>query len=81
LRCFETWTFEIKVIFLVVLQCKKIKKCILPCENFNFVTKLSRNFAIFRYTKFREIRNKYFAKFRDRKISSTTLAYIDVVLR
>jgi hypothetical protein len=48
LRCFETWTFDIKVTFLVVLKCKKIKKCILPCENFNFVIKISRNFAKFR---------------------------------
>jgi hypothetical protein len=68
----------------VVLKCKKIKKCILPCENFNFVTKISRYFAKFRNISryeisrnlkklFREIRNKYFAKFRDREISSTTL--------
>jgi hypothetical protein len=62
-----------------VLKCKKIQKCILPCENFNFVTKMSQNFE-FRDTKFceikklfREIRNKYFAKFHDRKILSTTL--------
>jgi hypothetical protein len=25
------WTFDIQVIFLVVLKCKKLQKCILPC--------------------------------------------------
>jgi hypothetical protein len=41
---------------------------------------ISRNFVVFRDTKFREIkelfrekRNKYFAKFRDREISSAIL--------
>jgi hypothetical protein len=29
----------------VVLKCKKIQISILPCENFNFVTKISRYFA------------------------------------
>jgi hypothetical protein len=33
------WIFDIKVIILVVLKCNKIQKCILPCENFNFVKK------------------------------------------
>jgi hypothetical protein len=56
------WIFGIKVIFLVVLKCNIIQKCILPCENFNFVTKISRNFVIFRDTKFREIKN-YLAKY------------------
>jgi hypothetical protein len=71
----------------VVLKCKKIQKCMLPCENFNFVKKISRYFAKFRnisrFAKFREIkklfreiRKKYFAKFRDREISSTTLVCI-----
>jgi hypothetical protein len=27
------WIYDIKVIFLVVLKCNKIQKCILPCEN------------------------------------------------
>jgi hypothetical protein len=64
------WTFDIKFIFLVVLKCKKIQKCILPCENFDFVTKMSRNFAIFRDTKF-----------RDREISSTTLPRGDCLMK
>jgi hypothetical protein len=51
----------LNMIFLVVLKCKKIQKCILPCENFNFVTKISRN----KKKLFHKIRNKYFAKFRE----------------
>jgi hypothetical protein len=60
------WIFDIKVIFLVVWKCNKIQKCILPCENFNFVTKISRYFAKFRNISRYEIsRNKknYFAKY------------------
>jgi hypothetical protein len=67
------WIFDIKVIFLVVLKCKKIQKCILPCENFNFVTKISRYFA-----KFRNICD---TKFRDSEISSTTLVWMCAVFR
>jgi hypothetical protein len=39
---------------------------------------MSRNFVLFREIKklFCEIRNKYFTKFRDREISSTTLPEI-----
>jgi hypothetical protein len=57
------WIFDIKVIFLVLLKCNKIQKCILPCENFNFVTKISRYFAIRNFAKFREIKKNYFAKY------------------
>jgi hypothetical protein len=63
------WIFDKKVIFLVVLKCNKIQKCIWPCENFNFVTKILRNFVIFR----EKIQNKNFMKFCDSEISSTTL--------
>jgi hypothetical protein len=59
------WIFDIKVVFLVVLKCNKIQKCILPCENFNFVTKISRYFAKFRnISRYETSRNKqnYFAK-------------------
>jgi hypothetical protein len=70
------WTSDIKVIFLEVLECKKIQKCILTCEKFNFVTKISRYFVKFRNISryeistnkiklFSEIRNKYLAKFRE----------------
>jgi hypothetical protein len=52
----------IKVIFLVVLKCNKIQKCILPCENLNFVTKKFRDisyyFAIRNFAK----QTNYFAK-------------------
>jgi hypothetical protein len=61
----------------VVLKYKKIQKCISPRENFNFVTKISR---IFRDTKFREIKQNYFVKYKINilrnfatEISSTTL--------
>jgi hypothetical protein len=33
-------TFDIKVIFLEVLKCRKIQQSILPCDKFNFVTKI-----------------------------------------
>jgi hypothetical protein len=60
------WIFDIEVIFLVVLKCNKIQKCILPCENFNSLTKISRYFAKFCIISRYEIsRNKqnYFAKY------------------
>jgi hypothetical protein len=44
---------------LEVLKCRKIQQSILPCDKFNFVTKIMWNFVIFRDTKFSEIlRNK-----------------------
>jgi hypothetical protein len=57
--------FDIKVIFLVVLKCKKIKNGSYPVKTLISSQKfcdVSRNFVIFHDTKFREIK-KYFAKY------------------
>jgi hypothetical protein len=49
----------------VVLKCNKIQKCILPCETFNFVTKISPNFAKFCNISLSKIsrNSNYFVKY------------------
>jgi hypothetical protein len=52
------WTFGVIKVILV-LKCKKILKCILPCQKFNFVKKIAwqkcRDVSVtFCNTKFRE---------------------------
>jgi hypothetical protein len=70
---------DIKVIFLVVLKCKKI---ILPCQKINFVKQILQYFAKFGNFLLYEISQNCFflarnAKwiFREREILSTTLVF------
>jgi hypothetical protein len=66
-KTFYCLMYSFKNWFLVVMECKEIKKCISPYQKFNFVTKISQKIVYFCKKKFREItklfretQNKFF---------------------